>query len=195
MGENREILGSWLSDYRLDASVKFCVHTAVDAEDIASWVRDFLIDRIDEAVENPYFQQNTCALLANAGVLPMFGFPTRSRDLYGGKPEGRKSLDDMVVSSRDLGMSITSFAPGSVTVKDGSQHLAVGFASYTHRFGKPPLRLLWQAKSRFDAARTAARSRPSRTWCRGPALSGGGTGGLLGVPARGIPNDVHDDRL
>ena len=57
---NRSSVRSWLSDFNgLDALVKgFCVHTAIDPEDVAAWVRDFLVDRIDEAVENPYFKHD-----------------------------------------------------------------------------------------------------------------------------------------
>jgi DEAD/DEAH box helicase domain-containing protein len=127
-----EWIGSHVPEVGRIAS-HFCSFTEIDAEEVGSWVTDSLVDHVDEAVENPYFQHPELSeLLANAGVLPMFGFPTRSRDLYGAKVENPGDLDAAIVSSRDLGMSISSFAPGSVTVKDGSQHLAVGFAAYQH---------------------------------------------------------------
>lgn len=131
---HRPQVADWIAHAgpQINAAAKhFCSFTTIDHEEIASWIKDMLLDQVDEAVANPYFQhQELSELLANAGVLPMFGFPTRSRNLYGSKVESWNDLDTAVVSSRDLGMSIRSFAPGAVTVKDGAQHLAVGFAAY-----------------------------------------------------------------
>lgn len=60
----------------------------------------------------------------------MFGFPTRVRPLYSQRVRSRSDAERNVVADRDLGMSITAFAPGAVVVKDGAEHLAVGFAAY-----------------------------------------------------------------
>ena len=47
------------------------------------WQRYRLVAEIDEAVASPYYRQAELSeLLANAGVLPMFGFPTRVRELW-----------------------------------------------------------------------------------------------------------------
>ena len=126
----------------------------------------------------------------------MFGFPTRSRDLYGGKPDGRKSLDDIVVSSRDLGMSITSFAPGSVTVKDGSQHLAVGFASYTHRFGKPTPSSPLAGEIRVRRCQDCGSIETKQEVEPGPcAVCGGPQVAYSVFQPGGLPHDVLDRRL
>ena len=46
-----------------------------------------LITEIDIAVTNPHLTQDHLSeRLANAGVLPMFGFPTRVRYLYHKRP-------------------------------------------------------------------------------------------------------------
>ena len=51
-----------------------------DLNQIASWQRHHLVSEIDAAVESPYYRQAELSeLLANAGILPMFGFPTRVR--------------------------------------------------------------------------------------------------------------------
>jgi DEAD/DEAH box helicase domain-containing protein len=68
--------------------------------------------------------------LANAGVLPMFGFPTRVRPLYGAPVRNRKDLDDVLVADRQLSMAITAFAPGAEVVRDGQVHVCVGLAAY-----------------------------------------------------------------
>jgi DEAD/DEAH box helicase domain-containing protein len=110
---------------------RFSVFTALDVEALKSWARNDLGSDIDEAVGNPYFQHAELSeLLANAGVLPMFGFPTRVRPLYSKPLRGTADVKRNTVADRDLRMSITAFAPGAVVVKDGAEHLAVGFAAY-----------------------------------------------------------------
>lgn len=135
---HRPLIQSWMesSDQFEAIAGQFCAHTTVSANEIVDWLTNDLLVEVQAAVDNPYFQHDELSeLLANAGVLPMFGFPTRSRDLYGEKVGRRSELPRKTVASRDLGISVTSFAPGSVTVKDGAQHLAVGFAKYETSFG------------------------------------------------------------
>src|SRR5262249_8309561 len=68
-------------------------------------------------------------LLANAGILPMFGFPSRIRLLYHGAPSGRRWPPENTVD-RELDIAISQFAPGSETVKEGVVHTAVGVVDY-----------------------------------------------------------------
>jgi DEAD/DEAH box helicase domain-containing protein len=65
--------------------------------------------------------------LANAGLLPMFGFPTRVRYLHYARPT-EFPLESVV--DRDDGIAIGQFAPGSETVKDKLVHRAVGVVHY-----------------------------------------------------------------
>lgn len=110
---------------------RFTAFTELDVHELENWARTSLIVDIDEAVGNPYFQHGELSeLLANAGVLPMFGFPTRVRPLYSRPLRRTADADGSVVADRDLRMSITAFAPGAVVVKDGAEHLAIGFAAY-----------------------------------------------------------------
>lgn len=110
---------------------RFSAYTALDEHELIEWARNGLVNNIDEAVANPYFQHAELSeLLANAGVLPMFGFPTRVRPLYSKQLRGAGDVEKHTVADRDLRMSITAFAPGAVVVKDGAEHLAVGFAAY-----------------------------------------------------------------
>lgn len=111
---------------------RFSAYTALSVGGLKEWAHAGLVGDIDEAVENPYFgHEELSELLANAGVLPMFGFPTRVRPLYSKPVRTRGDAERNTVADRDLGMSITAFAPGAVVVKDGAEHLAVGFAAYT----------------------------------------------------------------
>lgn len=127
---------AWLAHQPVVAEVcrRFAVMTPLDLDRLETWARHDLAREIDEATENPYFgHEELSELLANAGVLPMFGFPTRVRALYSKRVRGKEELDRYTVADRDLGMSITAFAPGAVVVKDGAEHLAVGFAAYEFR--------------------------------------------------------------
>lgn len=74
-------------------------------------------------------------LLAESGVLPMFGFPSRVRNLYGSIPSGT-DLDRSVTSDRPLGIAVSSFAPGGQVVRDKQLHTAVGFVGYDFSQGR-----------------------------------------------------------
>lgn len=116
---------------------RLAAHTQLqetEVEELAAWCRSSLTATIDSAVDNPYYNQEELSeLLANAGVLPMFGFPTRVRPLFGRWVNTRKDLDDHTVTDRALDMAISSFAPGAQVVKEGSVHTAAGFAAYDIR--------------------------------------------------------------
>ena len=91
--------------------------------------------KIDNALENPLLgQEELSELIAAAGVLPMFGFPTRERPLYGGNP--RNDIGETVVTSRSLDQAISMFSPGSRVVKDKQDHFPVGFAHFVQSKGK-----------------------------------------------------------
>ncbi|MET7961470.1 DEAD/DEAH box helicase [Micromonospora zamorensis] len=98
---------------------------------LEQWARADLVGDIDAAIANPFYQQNELSqVLANAGVLPMFGFPTRVRNLYKSHPRDKRQLEAAVVSDRSLDMAIASFVPGAEVVRDDEIHTAVGFAAY-----------------------------------------------------------------
>jgi hypothetical protein len=96
--------------------------------EMLNYLRHELADAITAiAQDDSYTQDALSERLANAGLLPMFGFPTRVRSLYtrwlnrtvpGKSPEG--------VIDRDLDIALSQFAPGSQTVKDKAVHTAIG---------------------------------------------------------------------
>ena len=88
---------------------------------VQSWAEESLVSSIDSAVS--MITRNNSSLgecLADAGILPMLGMPTRVRELYlyvfendpRSQTFGKKTID------RDLELAITEFAPGSKRVKD-----------------------------------------------------------------------------
>lgn len=91
-----------------------------------------LLPEIDRAVGNPHLTQDYLSeRLANAGVLPMFGFPTRSRYLFHKLPSGPWPPEHVV--DRPLDLAISQFAPGSETVKEALIHTAIGVVRYQRR--------------------------------------------------------------
>ena len=70
-------------------------------------------------------------LLATAGVLPMFGFPTRARrPLRSARSPPGAPWKTPWSSDRPLDMAVSAFSPGAQIVRDGLLHTAVGFAHY-----------------------------------------------------------------
>ena len=115
-----------------------------DIDELAAWCRNELTGAINAAIDNPYYTQvELSERLANAGTLPMFGFPTRSRTLYSGAVHNRREHDERTASDRPLDMAISAFAPGAEVVREGSVLTAAGFAAYELRgsraYPKDPL--------------------------------------------------------
>ena len=88
-----------------------------------------LLKEIDVVEGSGIREQGLAHTLAEAGLLPMYGMPTRVRNLY--CDHNRKDKDVPMRSwetiDRDLDVAIYEFAPGSVLVKDKLQHRCIGF--------------------------------------------------------------------
>jgi DEAD/DEAH box helicase domain-containing protein len=68
--------------------------------------------------------------LANRGILPMFGLPTRVRYLFHRRPTSAQTWPPDDVVDRDLDIAISQFAPCSETVKDGLVHTSVAVVDF-----------------------------------------------------------------
>lgn len=89
--------------------------------------KDGLFKAIDNALHKENITSNDVAeTLAEAGLLPMYGMPTRVRDLYVGIDVESKTIASV---NRDIEMAITSFAPGSQVTKDKRVVTAIGFST------------------------------------------------------------------
>jgi DEAD/DEAH box helicase domain-containing protein len=92
-------------------------------EAIENYIVGQLADKIDELTDDPHIGPDPLSEhLANRGLLPMFGFPTRTRLLH------TKWHWEEGVIDRDLDIAISAFAPGSEVVKDKRVHKCVGVA-------------------------------------------------------------------
>ena len=98
---------------------------------LISYVQNQLVGRVTAASVDPRLPQRSLSeRLANVGVLPMFGFPTRVRYLFHDRPGAAYEWPPDGIVDRELDIAISQFAPSSETVKDGLIHTAVGVVDY-----------------------------------------------------------------
>jgi|WetSurMetagenome_2_1015567.scaffolds.fasta_scaffold01432_5 DEAD/DEAH box helicase domain-containing protein len=103
----------------LSSNYQFLLDWAVD--------KNGLYKAIETAIANEQITTDDIAeTLAEAGLLPMYGMPTRVRTLYTEINTESKELSSV---SRDIEMAVTSFAPGSQVTKDKKVVTALGFAT------------------------------------------------------------------
>ena len=95
-----------------------------------------LVDEIDEVTSAPR-HDDLSQLLAEQGLLPMFGFPTSVRYLYLSRPQRSYPWPPPGVIDRDLSMAVSQFAPMSEVVRDGSVYPVVGIAAFKPVGQKP----------------------------------------------------------
>lgn len=95
--------------------------TALDALAIAERIRSRLVQEIDGVTADPTAHEDQLGRhLAYRGLFPMFGFPTRVRNLYLGGLTSEDSVD------RDMERAIGSFSPGSQVVWEDKLFTAIG---------------------------------------------------------------------
>ncbi|EPJ9668438.1 DEAD/DEAH box helicase [Pseudomonas aeruginosa] len=93
---------------------------------------DLLISEINDQRPNaPSDEMGLARFLAERGLLPMYGMPTRVRNLYVGLREsnshGGGAEYEWSTMDRDLDLAVFEYAPGAVLVKDKKKHRVVGF--------------------------------------------------------------------
>lgn len=97
-----------------------------------------LLREIDDALVQSR-QDGLAHSVAERGWLPMYGMPTRVRDLYlklDREEEGSRRYEWTTID-RDLDLAIYEFAPGATVVVDKREHRAVGFTPSL----SPPIRI------------------------------------------------------
>jgi hypothetical protein len=90
---------------------------------------DELLGEIDElAARQESKRYGLAHSLAEQGDLPLYGMPTRVRDLYVSHRESTATREnEWTTIDRDLDVAVFEFAPGSVIVKDKREHVCIGF--------------------------------------------------------------------
>ncbi len=97
-------------------------------ESIVEYVTTELLNRIDEVVTESGSHHALSERLASHGVLPMFGFPTRTRFLHHKRPN--RWPPNYGIIDRELDIAISQFAPGAQSIKDDKLHTAVGVVEF-----------------------------------------------------------------
>ena len=167
----KDAVGKWLagaSDVD-DIAKSLCTGASVPANALVIYVRQELYDVIDRACANPEIASEGLAeRLAEAAVLPMYGMPSRVRNLYHGLRQNNEFTID-----RDLDLAVTEFAPGSQRTKDKRVYKAIGFTApllYQQRKwvpypSKPLPARQWMAHCEQCHYTKAVSAQPSDTFC------------------------------
>ncbi len=127
----RNDVRNWLTSQDTSTQRDDVVHALLgttNPDTIRLW-NNFISQRlpplIDDVANSTQFVADGMAeRLAEAGVLPMFGMPSRTRNLYHGLGAYSPRTID-----RDLDIAITDFAPGAEKTKDKAVHTCIGFTA------------------------------------------------------------------
>jgi len=93
--------------------------------DLVKWVEKDLVNLISNIVDRSKMPNMGLAqILAENGVLPMYGMPSSSRMFYHGYDQN--SQDKFLSIDRPLEQSITEFAPGAIKTKDHGNYRSDG---------------------------------------------------------------------
>ncbi|MBB4274128.1 DEAD/DEAH box helicase [Rhizobium mongolense] len=110
---------------RILAEVSSCDVSLIEARVTAQSVLEQINDLQDEFGEQAI---GIASALAEGGLVPLYGMPTRSRNLYVDlvKRTGEREADWDTID-RDQDMAIFDFAPGNVRTREKLRHRCVGF--------------------------------------------------------------------
>ena len=135
--EYRLNIQNWLStSNEVDEVIdRLCVYSDVNKAEINNFCKKYLVERINDTVNNSnYIQEELSERLAVAGILPMFGFPTQSRQLFSSNPTSVSKVE--VVSDRSLDFAIWAFSPGAEVPNDKQIHTVCGFTAQREYQGR-----------------------------------------------------------
>lgn len=91
-----------------------------------AYIQKELVQEIDSCSANPELTgEGLAERLAEGAKLPMFGMPSRSRELYHGIGKDGKPL----TIDREIGLAISEFSPGAQKTKNKAIHTAIGFTA------------------------------------------------------------------
>lgn len=102
----------------------------VDSTELADFARKRLFGEVCRVMSDPEVSgEGTAGRLAEGGLLPMFGMPSRNRVLYHGLRGEFQTI------GRDLDLAISEFAPGAQKTKDKRVYTSIGFTPVLNRAG------------------------------------------------------------
>lgn len=135
--DHRAYVEAWLTTNKgqieetADALLRYVQpELAARRDELVEYAQTKLVAEIDARLAVPGAAVDLSERLAEEGILPMFGFPTRSRYLYHRYPSRAYPWPPKGVVDRDLSIAVSAFAPGGQVVKDKAIHTAVGVAGW-----------------------------------------------------------------
>ncbi|HKZ79711.1 MAG TPA: DEAD/DEAH box helicase [Pyrinomonadaceae bacterium] len=97
----------------------------INSPDLEQFARGTLYGKIDSCANNSELGgEGLAERIAEGAILPMFGMPSRVRELYHGIRQ-----KECLTIDRDLDLGVTEFAPGSQKTKDKRVYTAIGFTA------------------------------------------------------------------
>lgn len=139
----RSWLEMWIRDHR--DQIDDTVAALVEGTDLQG-ERDSLLDYLTSgallaaveirALPDAADHEDLSEAMAQHGLLPMYGMPTRQRLLHHDAPLDLNSVDETSID-RDAEIALSEFAPGSSRVKDGKRYVSVGLIDYAPGYPRP----------------------------------------------------------
>ena len=132
---HRDAIEQWFASHQVeieevvDALLRYTELSEQRAALLASAGRR-LLQTVDSVVDGAPEAADLSEELAERGLLPMFGFPTRVRHLYHARPREPYPWPPKSVIDRELAIAVSQFAPGSQLVKDKAVHTVIGVADW-----------------------------------------------------------------
>jgi hypothetical protein len=105
---------------------------------VAARVLGSLMKDVERIANESPSHKDLSQQLAETGLLPMYGMPTRQRLLYFERPADLSTVDEVSID-RDADIAISEFSPSSAVVRDGEQHIPVGVVDYEPGLGGRPI--------------------------------------------------------
>jgi ATP-dependent helicase YprA (DUF1998 family) len=141
---HRQTVSGWISangPMIEDLARRILRRTAMDdaagVAGITQYVATQLLARVDDIVDHSGHHHALSERLASHGILPMFGFPTRTRFLHHKLPH--RWPPQYGIIDRELDIAISQFAPGAQSIKDDKLHTAVGVVEFVPEAGRAAL--------------------------------------------------------
>jgi len=122
---NSAAITQWLSDHKEEQKEIIKAITGSENQEYLTWLETSLPVDIEHVVSHLEITgEGLAERLAEGAILPMFGMPSRTRELYH-RFKGEKAF----TINRDLEVAITEFAPGAQKTKDKAIHTSIGFTA------------------------------------------------------------------
>jgi hypothetical protein len=137
-GSNRASVAAWVGAHAGEIRVVVdALLAGADDElkakrgELEAFLRGDFADEVDRTLADHSDESTPLSeVLAEGGLLPMFGFPTRTRTLYTNSPRRARPWPPKNTIQRDASVALSTWAPGAEAIKDRARHRVVGFAEY-----------------------------------------------------------------